>query len=347
MTGPDSAGQTPLVRVAAITVGTNERRWLEPCLASLLESDIPGIDLAVWYVDNNSHDGSTAFVKDRFPQVRIIQNEGNIGFARANNIGMRAALDDGADYVFLINPDTQTPKSLLRDLTEFMETWTDYGVVGPMQYEYDESSRIALDAYNDWSKTALRWGEQHAFAGDWPNHPSPAGPPEGRAPNTLEHAYVQGAAFFVRTALLRTVGLFDEVFHTYYEETDLCRRARWAGWRVALLLNLGIQHYGGGGTTGSSYRRVQMRRNRYYYLLTDIDWHPLPMLRLATRWLKDDLRGRGVGGVTTWWRGTWETAEAVLWLMRRAPLMRARLRAHRQLGGRTDSHGRPQARSAR
>ncbi|WPB91384.1 glycosyltransferase family 2 protein [Streptomyces malaysiensis] len=327
-------------------MGTNERRWLEPCLATLLDSDIAGIDLTIWYVDNDSQDGSTAFIEDRFPQVRTIQNQSNVGFARANNIGMRAAVDDGADYVFLVNPDTRTPNSLVRELTEFMETWTDYGVVGPMQYEYDETD-TALGAYNDWSKSALRWGERHAFAGDWPDHPSPASPPEGRAPATLEHAYVQGAAFFVRAALLRTVGLFDEVFHTYYEETDLCRRARWAGWRVALLLDVGIQHFGGGGTAGSSYRRIQMRRNRYYYLLTDIDWRPLPMLRLTSRWLKDDLRGRGVGGSTSWWRGTWETAEAMCWLVHRAPLIRARRRAHRRLGKQTGGYARPQARSVR
>jgi GT2 family glycosyltransferase len=347
VTSSNPAGQTSRVKVATITVGTNERRWLERCFATLQDSDTPGIDLTVWYVDNNSEDGSTAFVEGRFSEVRVIQNRSNVGFARANNIGMRAALDDGADYVFLVNPDTQTPKSLVRALVEFMDAWTDYGVVGPMQYEYDESGGTSLGAYNDWSKTALRWGEQHAFAGDWPNHPSPAGPLEGRAPNTLEHAYVQGAAFFVRAELLRTVGLFDEVFHTYYEETDLCRRVRWAGWRVALVLDAGIQHFGGGGTAGSSYRRIQMRRNRYYYLLTDIDWHALPMLRLASRWLKDDLRGRGVGGVTSWWRGTWETVEAACWLARRAPLIRARRRAHRQLGRQTVGVCRSQARSAR
>lgn len=347
MTSSAPIGPVRRVRVAAITVGTNELSWLEPCFASLLESDAAGFDLTVWYVDNDSHDGSAAFVQKRFPRVRIIQNDSNVGFARANNIGMRAALEDGADYVFLVNPDTQTPNSLLRDLVEFMETWTGYGVVGPMQYEYDESGNTALGTHNNWSTTALRWGEQHAFAGDWPNHPSPAGPLEGRAPHTLEHAYVQGAAFFVRATLLRTVGLFDEVFHTYYEETDLCRRARWAGWRVALLLDVGIQHFGGGGTAGSRYRRVQMRRNRYYYLLTDIDWRPLPTLRLASRWLKDDLRGRGVGGESTWWRGTWETTEAVWWLGRRVPLIRARRRAHRQLGRQVADYAAQQARSTR
>ncbi len=288
------------VRVATVTVGTNERRWLERCLASLLDSDLSGIDLTVWYVDNASHDGSAAFVRECFPQVKVVENPGNLGFARANNVGMVAALGEGADHVFLVNPDTRTHPALIAQLTRFMTAWPDYGVVGPMQYQYDDwSPSVTLGAHNDWSKTALRWGEQHAFAGDWPDHPSPAGSPDGRAPDTLEHAYVQGAAFFVRAEVLRSVGMFDEVFHTYYEETDLCRRTRWAGWRVALLLDAGIQHYGGGGTTGSAYRRIHMRRNRYYYLLTDIEWRPACIARLAGRWLKDDLRGRSVGGRTT------------------------------------------------
>ena len=151
MTPSNPTGESPRVRVATITVGTNEIRWLEPCFATLLDSDVPGIDLTVWYVDNDSHDGSTTFVKDRFPEVRVIQNESNVGFARANNIGMRAALADGADYVFLVNPDTQTPKSLVHELTEFMETRTDYGVVCNLQYEYEQSGITELGAYNDWS----------------------------------------------------------------------------------------------------------------------------------------------------------------------------------------------------
>ncbi len=320
------------VRVATVTVGTNEHRWLESCLASLLDSDMSGIELTVWYVDNASHDGSSAFVQERFPQVKVVENPGNLGFARANNVGMAAALAEGAEHVFLVNPDTRTPPALIGQLTRFMDAWPDYGVIGPMQYQYDDASPcVTLGVHNDWSKTALRWGEQHAFAGDWPTHPSPAGSSEGRAPNTLEHAYVQGAAFFVRAEVLRSVGLFDEVFHTYYEETDLCRRTRWAGWRVALLLDAGIQHFGGGGTTGSSYRRIHMRRNRYYYLLTDIEWRPLAIARLTGRWLRDDLRGRSVGGRTTPLRGVVETTAAAGWLLRRVPVILGRRRAHRRL----------------
>ncbi|GIH68785.1 glycosyltransferase family 2 protein [Sphaerimonospora thailandensis] len=327
-----SAERPGRVRVATVTVGTNERRWLEPCVSTLVDSACPEVELTVWYVDNASRDGSADFVRERFPQVRVIENACNEGFARANNIGMRAALADGADYLFLVNPDTRTPASLVADLVAFGEAWPEYGIFGPMQHRYaPHCTRIACGDWNDWSRTAVRWDEQHAFAGDWPDHPSPAGPLERRAPDTLEHAYVQGAALVVRGEVLRRVGLFDEVFHTYYEETDLCRRARWAGWRVALCLTLGIEHQGGGGAGQGVYRRVQMRRNRYYYLLTDIDWSPLDAARLAARWLLKDLRGRSVGGRTTWWRGWWETARAAGWLAARAGVIWTRRREYRRL----------------
>ncbi|MGW3179499.1 glycosyltransferase family 2 protein [Kitasatospora sp. NPDC001119] len=328
MTSPAPAHRP---KVATITVGTNESRWLPACLSTLLASHTPDLELTVWYIDNASTDCSTALVRDNHPQARIIQNDSNLGFAQANNVGMRAALADGADYVFLVNPDTRTPPDLIQQLTAFMERWPEYGICGPMQYTYREDGPVVLDEYNDWSRTAVRCGEADGFAADRPGRPSPAGPAAGRAPDTLEHAYVQGAAFFVRAELLRSVGLFDRVFHTYYEETDLCRRARWAGWRVALNLGLGIQHFGGGGTGASTYRRVQMRRNRYYFLLTDITWSWPAAVSLAGRWLREDLLGRSVGGTTTPVRGWVETAAAAWWLLRLAPTIARRRRAHRRL----------------
>ncbi|GAA0731073.1 glycosyltransferase family 2 protein [Dactylosporangium roseum] len=319
-------------KVATVTVGTNELKWLDRCLGSLTKSDTTGFELECHYVDNASADGSADHVAAAYPSVCITRNERNLGFTGANNVGIRKALDGGADYVFLINPDTFTPPGLVRGLVEFAERWPDYGVIGPMQYRYNPDSDELAD-FNDWSQTALWLGEQHAFAGDGIVHPSPAGPMTGRAPRTFEPAYVQGAAFFVRAEVFAKIGLLDPVFHTYYEETDLCRRVRWAGWRVALLLDLGVQHYGGGGTAASEYTRVNMRRNRYYYLLTDVEWSPLKTARLVSRWLVDDLRGHSVSGDTAPAIGRRETAQALVWIARRLPTIRSRRAEHRRLAG--------------
>ncbi|WP_374728021.1 glycosyltransferase family 2 protein [Catenuloplanes niger] len=318
-------------RVATITVSTDEAGWLRRCFAALTGSDTEGFDLDVYLVDNASTDGGADLVAREFPGVRIIRNRVNLGFTGANNVGIRAALADGADYVFLVNPDTWSPPGLVRAMVEFAERWPEYGIIGPLQYRYDAGS-AELREFNDWTSTALWLGEQHAFAGDRLDHPSPAGSPAGRAPRTLEHAYVQGAALFARAATLRAIGILDEVFHTYYEEVDLCRRARWAGWRVALLLDEGIQHHGGGGAaTRSTYTRVHMRRNRYYCLLTDVDWSPVKAARLAARWLVADLRGRSVVGRIPPMTGARETVAAMRWLAGQAPTIVARRQRHRGL----------------
>jgi GT2 family glycosyltransferase len=333
---------SPVPRVATVTVGTNEREWLETCFGSLATNASGRFHLTGYYIDNASVDGSVQFVQQRFPDVRVIRNPRNYGFARANNIGIRRALDDGADYVLLVNPDTRSPANLVGALVDFMQAWPQYGITGPMQYRYEDSS-TDLTEHNEWSRSALQAGEGHAFAGDWPDHPSPAGPSPGRAPRTLEHAYVQGSALFARADVLRDIGLLDEVFHTYYEEVDLCRRARWAGWRVALVLDIGIQHKGGGGAGHGRYRRVHMRRNRYYYLFTDVDWRIAQAARLAGRWFRHDLRGESVGGRTTPLVGTIETVAAVGWLALRLPQILRRRVGFRCLIARTAS-SRPPAR---
>jgi GT2 family glycosyltransferase len=278
--------EKPLVH--AIVVGTNDNRWLEACFETLLASDYPNLEVV--YVDNASTDGSSDVVEAMFPGVMVIRCPSNKGFAGANNIALERALCQHAKYVFLVNPDTRTPASLISKLVDFMETYNAYGITGPLQYIYASDCRP--DAFNAWSKEALKNGERHVFHHREPWRASEAGPIEGRAEGTLEHAYVQGAAFFIRCTVLEKVGIFDETFHTFYEEVDLCRRARWAGYRVALLLTLGIEHWGGGGilTGGSRYRNYHYSRNRYYYVFTEPTYSVLQGLRLASRWLWHDIK---------------------------------------------------------
>lgn len=277
-------------RVVTITVNFNSRPWLAECFATVTASRTRHADLEFVLVDNACTDGSAELVTQRHPSVTVLTTTRNEGFAGANNLGLRYALARGADFVFLLNPDTRTPPDLLDRLVEFLDAWPEYGIVGPMQYRYT-SDGAGNGKLNDWSLTALRAGESNIFDLDTPGLPSPAGPVSGRAPGTLEHAYVQGAALMCRAEALRGVGLFDETYHSYYEECDLCRRTRWGGWRVALCTNLGIQHFGGRGN--SQYRRRMMLRNKYYFLVTDPEYRARDITRLTFRWLARDLMRQG------------------------------------------------------
>jgi len=265
-------------RVAAVIVGTNDRQWLEECLSTLHASSLGSF---IVYVDNGSSDGSAEYVERCFPEITVIRNGRDLGYGEANNVGIRSAIELAVDYVFLLNPDTRTPPDLLGSLVRFLDDNPSYGVIGPLQRVYGDTSDPP--ALNQWSKHALENGERHAFH-HWINLPSEAGPQVGRAPNTLEHAYVQGAALMIRASLLARIGLFDPTYHTYYDEVDLCRRVRWIGFRVALICNLLVEHKGGGGGA-SYYRDYQMRRNKYYYLFVDPTIPFRSQVTLAGKWL--------------------------------------------------------------
>ncbi|MGH3980838.1 MAG: glycosyltransferase family 2 protein [Pseudonocardiaceae bacterium] len=312
-----------------ITVSFNSRPWLAECFATITASRARSASVEFVLVDNTSTDGSADLVTQRHPTVTLLTTVRNEGFAGANNLAIRYALARGADFVFLLNPDTRTPPDLLDSLVEFLDAGPSYGIVGPMQYRYTTDG-IADGQLNDWSVTALQAGQSNIFDLDWPGLPSPAGPVIGRAPGTLEHAYVQGAALMCRAEVLRGVGLFDETYHSYYEESDLCRRARWGGWRVALHTDLGIQHFGG-GSGNSRYRRRMMLRNKYYFLITDPEWRAQDIARLALRWLVRDLRRRGPAPAERTVMAMGDTLVGMLWLLRQGPRMAARRRAHRRL----------------
>lgn len=318
------------VKLVSVTVSTNEREWLSECFGSILASDLRGVELVCILVDNASTDGSAELVAERFPAVEVIRNARNEGFSKANNQGMQRAMELNADYVLLLNPDTRTPIDTLRQLVAFAEEWPEYGIIGPLQYRYT-SDGSPTDDLNEWSTVALRRGEAHIHVESWPDHSSPVSPLTGRAPRTVEYAYVQAAAFLCRVEVLHSIGLFDTTYHTYYEEPDLCRRARWAGWRVALLLDVGVQHYGGGNTQHSLYRRRLMLRNKYYFLFTDPEWRWPSALRLACIWLRLDLTCRSDVPAPTR-AGAWgDTVRGLWWLIGKIPRFLACRRALRCL----------------
>jgi GT2 family glycosyltransferase len=321
-----------MTAVAAIVLGTNECRWLDACLKSLTSVEAEGLDLTFYYVDNASRDGSREFVSSQYPQATVIHNQRNEGFAAGNNVGMRTALARGVDYVLIINPDTQSPPLMIRKLVSFMESHQQYGIVGPLQFEYG-GDPAQLGDHNRWSKAALADGERSFWADELAVTEPPVHRLGPRAQDTLEHSYIPGSCMFIRATTLRSVGTFDETYETYFEDVDLCRRARWAGWRVAVLLNVGVQHYCGGGSTvagQSQYRRVRIRRNRYYHLLTGIDWRISDALRVATRWLWQDLRGADhIGFEIARAHATGEAVAAVGWLTRRIPKIVSRRRRDR------------------
>src|SRR5262245_37473647 len=136
--------------VAIILLNWNQPEYTLACLRSLGQLEYPNVTVTV--VDNGSTDGSPALIRARYPDVTLIENGRNLGFAAGNNVGIDLAMRDGADYVMLLNNDTEVAPDMVDDLIAVAESDSSIGIVGPKILYYDLPDTIwsaggTIDAY--------------------------------------------------------------------------------------------------------------------------------------------------------------------------------------------------------
>jgi len=206
----------PCPKVTVIILVYNSLKWLEPCLASVLSTDYPNYEVLV--VDNKSVDGSVKYIENNFRSVKVIKNKKNYGFAEGNNIGIRHALKNGADYVVLLNPDTKVDSMWLMNMVGLGESNPKIAVIGGCQYDY-EGDKLDLDFVGFTGKNQ-ELNNDLVFK------------------KPLKDFYlvtgILGACFCVKKEVFLSIGLLDPFYFMYHEESDFCRRAKMKGFGVAL-----------------------------------------------------------------------------------------------------------------
>ena len=211
--------------ISIIIVNWNGQRYLETCLPTVFAQDFT--DFSVILVDNGSTDNSLAYVRKHFPQVRVIQNAANLGFAAANNQGMRAS---NSEFVALLNNDTQVAAGWLTSLLQAMASDPAVGMCAAKMVLTEQpgvidSAGIALD------RSGIAWG----IAGG-----QMEGAAEVNCPAEVFGA--SGGATLYRRTMLDEIGLFDEDFFAYLEDVDLAWRAQWAGWKCLYVPTATVLH---------------------------------------------------------------------------------------------------------
>jgi len=222
-----------------IIVNWNTRDLLAQCLASVFAHP-PAEPFIVWVVDNASTDGSPAMVRSRFPQVRLVENRENVGFARANNQAIRQSKGDA---ILLLNSDTEVQAGALATLGDFLSRHPTAGAVGPQTLNPDGS--LQTSCYPAPTLPRELWRLFHLDA----LHPYGVYRMTGwsrRQPREVE--VLLGACLLVRREVINRVGLLDEDYFMYSEEVDFCYRIRRAGWRLYWVPQAKIIHYGGQST---------------------------------------------------------------------------------------------------
>ena len=250
-------------RTTVIIVNWNTRELLLACL-STLAAHAPEAPVIV--VDNASADGSAEAVEVAYPQVRVIRNAENVGFARANNQGIRAC---ETPYVWLLNSDTEVWPGALQALEAALDARPDAAVAGAGLWNPDGSPQACSFAF---PTPLTTWAE-------WLLLPGPLARARDRlfglSPRRAagETDWVLGASMLVRRAAINQVGLLDEGYFMYSEELDWCKRFGRAGWAVLLAPEAVVMHHGGGSTRQMPERMLrELFRSRARYFRRHLPW---------------------------------------------------------------------------
>lgn len=215
--------------VATVILNTNRRADTLACLESLAHSTYERNRIIV--LDNGSSDGSVEAIAADFPAVAVIRLPQNLGYAGNNNVGIAAALAEGADWVFVLNEDTVVAPVCLSQLLAAAESDSSIGILGPLVYHADEPG--VIQSAGGWFDS--RWRAGHAGANE---------DDRGQFCEPRDVAWISGCAILVRRQVVETVGALDERFFYYWEEIEWCLRARNAGCRAVHVPAAKLWHKG-------------------------------------------------------------------------------------------------------
>ena len=195
-----------------------QRNWIQKCFDSLLLSSIATEIIAI---DNGSTDGSVEFVKRNYPQIKLIVANENLGFAKANNIGIKYALEHEADYVFLLNQDAWIEKETIEKLVEAFKQLPKAGIVAPIHLNGDKTN----------------------FDRDYIAHHFAADLYFNRLQNFYETQFVCASAWLISKKCIETIGGFDTlVFYHYGEDDNYLQRAIYHNFKIYIVTTTTICH---------------------------------------------------------------------------------------------------------
>jgi len=226
--------------VSIVVVTYNSEDEIRDCLQSIITTKTSALwELIV--VDNASRDRSASIVREEFPQAKLIANTANVGFAAANNQALPFLQ---GDLVLLVNPDSRLCEGAIDAAVAHMKRYPECGILGGLLFDEDGGAHPSARRFPNALRKILmlsglreRWKSKKWFRDSefgWSDFQRP-----------LNVDWVPGAFTMLRRSLIRELGFFDERFYLYYEETDLCLRAKRHGWEIHFIPDSRVIHEGG------------------------------------------------------------------------------------------------------
>ncbi len=277
------------MELSIIIVNFNVKEFLEQSITSIKKA-CRNIAAEIIVVDNASSDGSVALIRQKFPEVKLIANAENVGFARANN---QAIAQAQGEYILLINPDTIVQEDTFRVILDFFAGHPECGMVGCKILNPDGSLQLPCRRSfpTPWVAFAKISGLSRLF---------PRSKIFGRynltyldPDETYEVEAISGSFMFFRAKVVKTIGLLDESFFMYGEDLDWCYRIRQAGWKIYYLPTTKIIHFKGESSKNSDvdltlqfYRAMKLFVEKHYHHRY---WHVPQWFLMLGIWLRATL----------------------------------------------------------
>ena len=259
------------------------------CIDSLLAQDYAA--LTILLVDNDSYDGSGARLRDRYPNIRYLNTGGNYGYTGGNNRGMRHAMEQGAEYLMVLNNDTVLERDCVSQLMRFVPRAENLGAIAPKILYFDDPTRIWY-AGGDYVATKALGRHRRELERDDPTE----------APRLDEMTFATGCCFVMPAAVARAMNGFREDYFIYCEDVELSLRLTRAGYRLyyqpaARLLHREEARKGLASPFATRQRdRNRRRLVREHYALPErlrfaLWFYPTRLVRFAQHLLQGDLPG--------------------------------------------------------
>ncbi|MBU0518415.1 glycosyltransferase family 2 protein [bacterium] len=226
-------------KLSIVTANTNERHFTLPMLDTVYKTIEKSTPFEYWIVDNNSQDGSVDAIREQFPQVNLICNKQNAGFTEANNQAIRECQ---GEYIFCLNPDTIVHEGAIDRLVDYLDSDPKAGIVGSKLLNGDgtlqsscrnfmRTSRLILQHAVPWYKISPKLAGQISLA-YWDHN------------STRPVDWILGASLMIRRECLNDIGLKDEEYFIFHEDSDWCWQAWKHNWKVVFVHDSVITHFG-------------------------------------------------------------------------------------------------------
>ena len=261
--------------LSVILVNYNDLHHLQDCLSSIDES-VGGIPFEIIVVDNQSTDGTPRWIREHASRVRLVANTENLGFAKANNQGIRKSR---GEYILFLNTDTVLERQAIALLLKELRSHPSVGAVGPALLYGENTFQVSFGKKVSFGREIIQktvLNPYYRFR------------LKGRA-KKRQVGWLSAACLLTRKDILEEVGLFDENFFLYFEDIDLCRRIHKKGYVLEYFPQARVFHWGGASMEGIGlFSRYHYRKSQLYYYKKHNSRIALHLLRIYL-WIKFNL----------------------------------------------------------